>query len=113
MAEGLTLSLLITLVGMGLVFAAIVLFWLLMSALVRLAAGRSGQAEVQSEAVARDDAADERELKRRAAGVAVAVALARQARTEAQPFPMPPTVLVTAWQAVNRSRLHGQRGPVR
>ena len=107
MAEDLTNSLLITLVGMGLVFAAIVLFWLLMSALVRLGAGSSSQAVGEPEAVG------ERELKQRAAAVAVAVALARHTEAEVQPLRMPPPVVVTTWQAVNRSRLHGQRGPVR
>ncbi len=109
MTTTLTLALQITLVGMGLVFAAILLLWLLMSALVRLTAARrkvpAGPTEPGSAAQADDRAA-------RAAAAAVAAALAAQG--PAQPrFPLPPTALVSAWQAVRRSAQLNRRGPVR
>jgi Na+-transporting methylmalonyl-CoA/oxaloacetate decarboxylase gamma subunit len=103
MGENLVTALEITIVGMGLVFGAIILLWLVMIALVRLTAE---QAEVEAQKT------EELELKRRAAIAAVAVALAR-VRNEDQPhpFPLPPTAIVTAWQAVQRGRLLSQKGP--
>jgi Na+-transporting methylmalonyl-CoA/oxaloacetate decarboxylase gamma subunit len=106
MTENLFTALQITLIGMSLVFGAIVLFWGLMSALVRLAAdARERPAE------------DERRLKQRAAVAAVAVALmeaqARAAAGQPNVPPLPPTALVSAWQAVMRANQLSQRGPVR
>jgi hypothetical protein len=102
MLDDLTTALEITVIGMALVFGAILLLWLLMVALVRLTAE---QAEAESE--------HELELKRRAAIIAVAVALARAQADDDQlhPFPLPPTAFVTAWQAVQRGRLLSQKGP--
>ncbi len=103
MLEDLTTALEITVVGMALVFGAILLLWLLMAALVRLTTEQA-EAEIESEHAL--------ELKRRAAITAVAVALAReQAEDQLHPFPLPPTAFVTAWQAVQRGRLLSQKGP--
>ena len=110
MTTTLTLALQITLVGMGLVFAAILLLWLLMSALVRLTAARRkvppGPTEPGSAAQADERAA------RAAAAAAVATALAAQGPSQPR-FPLPPTALVSAWQAVRRSAQLNRRGPVR
>ena len=99
MTENLVLALQITLIGMSLVFGAILLLWLLMSVLVRFTAG---QAPSQEEAV-------ERDRRRRAAGVAVAMALASREDNQPSVFPLPPTALVTAWQAVTRAYNLGRR----
>lgn len=106
-----TVSLLITVVGMGLVFGAIVLFWLVMSALVRVTGNRiqdsvEGGEDPQAEAM-------DQELRRKAALAAVAVALTLEFQDEPKPFPLPPTALVSTWQAVMRSKLIGQRGAMR
>ncbi len=101
MPPSLLLSLQITLVGMGLVFAAILLLWALMAVLVRLTAERGPQGGVA-----------ERQLRERAAAVAVAAALERARQAPAQ-FPLPPTAFVSAWQAVMRAGRLRQRGPVR
>jgi len=54
------------------------------------------------------------ERKRRAAAIAVTVALAQQADiTEPHEFPLPPTAIVSAWQAVMRTRMLNKRGPTR
>lgn len=106
MPPHLQLALQITLIGMSLVFGAIVLFWGLMSLLVRAAADR---VERRTH--------DERDLRRRAAVAAVAAALAElQARgADEKPHvpPLPPTALLSAWQVAMRANQLNQRGPVR
>ena len=52
-------------------------------------------------------------MKKKAAIAAVVVALAREAETELHEFPLPPTAIVSAWQAVNRSDILKKRGRVR
>ncbi len=96
----------ITLVGMALVFATIILLWLVMLLLMRLT---TEHPEVEDTAAVSD-----RARKRRAAVAAVAVALAReQDRDQPHSFPLPPTAIVTAWQAVQRGRLLSQKGSKR
>lgn len=106
MADNLTDALQVTVMGMALVFAGILLLWLMMVILMRLTAE---QAEEEAEV-----RASETELKRRAAAAAVAVLLAQE-RDQGRPheFPLPPTAIVTAWQAVQRGRLLSQKGPRR
>lgn len=112
MENSLSVALVITAVGMGLVFGAILLLAVLTGLLTRLTSRRERPGARGGEA----DAA-ERELKLRAATAAVAVALARQdSQTDTlppRPFPLPPTALVSTWQAVMRARLMGQRRTVR
>jgi Na+-transporting methylmalonyl-CoA/oxaloacetate decarboxylase gamma subunit len=106
MANDLTIALEITLVGMALVFAMILLLWLVMLILMRLTADHT-EREVLTNS-------EERDLKRRAAALAVAAALAReQDKDQPHPFPLPPTAIVTAWQAVQRGRLLSEKGPKR
>jgi len=101
MLNELTLSLYITLIGMGLVFGAILLLWGLMVLMTRILAKREPDLEVQDEF---------REKKARAAAVAVAVALAEQAQNRIGHFPMPNTALVSAWQLGMRTRQMYQKG---
>lgn len=110
MQENLNLAIQITLVGMGLVFIAILLLWGLMALLVRLAADRPVEETAQESVLGQDQAT----RKRRAAAIAVAIALAQQAdSTEPHEFPLPPTAIVSAWQAVLRTRMLNKRGPTR
>jgi Na+-transporting methylmalonyl-CoA/oxaloacetate decarboxylase gamma subunit len=110
MSDSIYVALQITLIGMGLVFAAILVLWGLMAILVRVAPEHQkegGQADI-----APDN--DKSEQKRRAAAVAVAIALAQQADiAEPHAFPLPPTAIVSAWQAVMRTRMLNKRGPTR
>ena len=101
MANSLTLSLYITLIGMGLVFGAIILLWGLMSLMTRLLTEREASPEISDEA---------RMQKARAAAAAVAVALAEQAQNRIGHFPMPNTALVSAWQLGMRTRQMYQKG---
>lgn len=118
MIDSIGTALLITLLGMGLVFGAIVLFWVFMSGLVRLAEGRvegdgshQRAAAVDAAAMARL-ASHEAELRRRAALAAALAALATAQEEEEGPgrFPLPPTTLVSTWQAVLRARQLAERG---
>ncbi|MBN1660585.1 MAG: OadG family protein [Anaerolineae bacterium] len=117
--ENLTTALLITLIGMGLVFGAIVLFWGFMTVLVKLAAEQGDREEVEVEAARTEAlsaarfAASEAELRRRAALSAAVAALAEQEAASVKPFPLPPTAFVSSWQAVMRARQLGERGRAR
>ena len=116
----LTNALFITLAGMGLVFAAILVFWGVMSLMMRLIAGRDRAADAEpgveaSREASPDPAAESAglELQRRAALAAVAVALALEADDRPRPFPLPPPVLVNTWQSVMRARHLARRGDLR
>jgi Na+-transporting methylmalonyl-CoA/oxaloacetate decarboxylase gamma subunit len=114
MTSDLILTLQITFVGMGLVFGAIVLLWVVIAMLMRIAAGRSLPAEPMQDRpdYAAIEIEEEREQKRKAAIVAVAIALGidKQAPHE---FPLPPTAIVSAWQAVMRANNIRRRGSAR
>ena len=106
----------ITLIGMGLVFVAILFLWGLMALLVRLTAEKE-EVETGEELAAAPEAETpiaeaipsveaERERKRRAAAAAVAVALSLQpvSRPAARPAGS-----LSAWQMVHRAGQSGRR----
>jgi sodium pump decarboxylase gamma subunit len=99
-----TTSLYITLIGMGLVFSAIILLWGLMALMTRLLTEKEAVPEVSDES---------RERKARAAAAAVAVALVEQAQNRVGHFPMPNTALVSAWQLGMRTRQMYQKGSLK
>ncbi len=105
MAENMSNALMITLIGMGLVFLALLLLWGVMNALVRLARETETPAEPEMLEI---------ERKKRAAAAAVAVALSEPLNLNApRAFPEPPTAFVSAWQAVMRSNILNKRGRTR
>jgi Na+-transporting methylmalonyl-CoA/oxaloacetate decarboxylase gamma subunit len=105
MSENLLIALQITLIGLSLVFGVIIVLWIAMSLLMRITAQR----EEPIEEVAVLGPADQSDLKLRAAIAAVSVALAHELTPQLHEFPEPPTSLVSAWQAVQRSRYLTQR----
>ena len=105
MSENLLIALQITLIGMSLVFGVIVVLWIVMSLLVRLTTPRAGPIEE----AATPGPVDQSDVKRRAAIAAVSVALAHELTPQLHEFPEPPTAIVSAWQAVQRSRYLTQR----
>ena len=115
--NNLILALQITLVGMSLVFASIVLLWGVIALIMRFGSPKeealTGDISPEDALQAAPDAASETERRRRAAAAAVAVALAREQVAEAHVFPLPSTALVSAWQAVMRANNLTKRGPVR
>jgi hypothetical protein len=121
MEPNLGLALQITLIGMALVFSAILALWGVMALLVRLTAGSEPVAGPSAEAatapVAGDPAmvpggAKRARLARLAAAAAVGVALA-QRQAPVPRFEGPPTATVSAWQAAMRASQLKQRGPTR
>ena len=103
MPEDLVTALEITVLGMALVFGAIAVLWLVMVLLMR-----ATEEYAHLEARATEDDLD---VKKRAAIAAVAVALAREKHLhEPHAFPLPPTAIVSAWQAVQRGRVLSQKG---
>jgi Na+-transporting methylmalonyl-CoA/oxaloacetate decarboxylase gamma subunit len=109
MAANTFIALQITVIGMSLVFASIILLWIMMAILVRLTAEKEEVVKVKDA----DHKQIESDRKKKAAIAAVVVALAREAETELHEFPLPPTAIVSAWQAVNRSDILKKRGRVR
>jgi len=103
MTTELILALQLAGIGMALVFGAILLLWAGMAVLVRITVPRPPPAPRVEP--------DEDRLRAAAAATALAVVRARQMQMHA--FPLPPTALVSAWQAVMRSAQLRQRGPVR
>ena len=98
-------SLWITLIGMGLTFGAIVLFWGMMSLITALPVK-----EESVESVGQDNILSHEDQKARAAAIAVAIALAEQEQQQTAYFPMPETAFVSAWQLGMRSRQMYQKG---
>lgn len=101
----------ITLIGMGLVFVAILLLWGLMALLVRLTdekevAEEEEALELEQAAVPTDGSLVDRKYRAAAAAVAIALALRKPVRAgqTAQPAGS-----LSAWQAVNRANQISQR----
>lgn len=106
-------ALLITLIGMGLVFVVILALWGLM-ALTVLIRDPAGEGDVQEPAgeivvtVPHEPAA--RELKQRAAAAAVAVALALKGQRKAVPDSRP-IQTASSWQTVMRFKQIQSKNP--
>lgn len=95
-------ALLITLIGMSLVFGAILVLWGVISLLVRLTSQHTRQEEAVSEA--------ELTRKKLAAMAAITVALARELDTQPHEFPLPSSAVVSPWQSVMRGKMLNKRG---
>jgi Na+-transporting methylmalonyl-CoA/oxaloacetate decarboxylase gamma subunit len=107
----LTLSLQITALGMGLVFGAIILLWLMMIVLTVFTADKQTQPEEST--APQVDPATQTGFKAQAAALAVTIALAEQGQSAAHPLPEPPTAIVSAWQLGMRTSQHAQKGNFR
>ena len=109
------MALQITALGMGLVFAAIILLWWLMNLLTFITADKD---VTSPRSLTASDSAEsgpdmDGDLKAQAAAVAVAIALAQQQASHAHPLSDPPTAIVSAWQLGMRTRQLQQKGPIR
>ena len=106
----LILSLQITALGMGLVFGAILLLWLMMVLLTSFTADKEPASRFASPEPA---SVSETGFKLQAAALAVAMALAEQGQSTAHPLPDPPTTIVSAWQLGMRTSQRAQKGNFR
>lgn len=110
----LTLSLEITALGMGLVFGAILLLWLMMILLTLLTTKKEIPSdEVTASAAPEPAAVSQAGYKAQAAVLAVAMALSEQELSSAHPLPEPPTAIVSAWQLGMRTRQSSEKGNFR
>jgi Na+-transporting methylmalonyl-CoA/oxaloacetate decarboxylase gamma subunit len=113
MSPEISLTLQITLIGMGLVFGAIILLWCVIALLMQATTERKAPVEqIENLHPGSYEAVEEKEQKRRAALAAVAVALAIDKQSPHE-FPLPPTALVSAWQAVMRGSNVRSRGSLK
>lgn len=113
--NNLLLAMEITVLGMGLVFAAIILLWWMMNLLTWLTADReaSSEQDAASASSGKTPGAGEADRKAQAAAVAVAIALAEQQPSSAGLLDTP-TAAISAWQMGMRTRQMYQKGlPVR
>jgi len=114
MNENILISLQITLIGMGLVLAVILLLWGVIAVLVRLTSREAAAPSMPIvTGVTSAEAMPQDMLEREAAAIAVAVALALAPQEKPHVPPLPPTALVSAWQAVLRTTMLNKRGNVR
>jgi len=99
------LALQITAFGMGLVFIAILILWLMMILLTALTADKKSMPDSpEVDSVSRSD------LLAQAAAIGVAMAIAEQQTSSAHPLNDPPTAIVSAWQLGMRTRQMTQKG---
>ena len=101
----LTLALQITLIGMGLVFGAIIVLWLMMILLTALTAEKESAADSPAAAPVSNN-----NILAQAAAIGVAMAMAEQRLSSAHPLPEPPTAIVSAWQLGMRTRQMSEKG---
>ena len=104
--NNLVLALEITALGMGLVFAAIILLWWTMNLLTAITRDEDTSSSIGATASdsTGDTAAAEYDMKAKAAAVAVAIALAEAQASLAHLSVEPPTSVVSAWQLGMRTR---------
>jgi Na+-transporting methylmalonyl-CoA/oxaloacetate decarboxylase gamma subunit len=102
--NNLVLALEITALGMGLVFAALILIWWMMALLTSLTAEKEIPATAPTTSVAEGDE------RAQAAAIAVAIAMAEHQLSQTHPLPTPPTTIVSAWQLGMRTRQLSQKG---
>jgi Na+-transporting methylmalonyl-CoA/oxaloacetate decarboxylase gamma subunit len=104
MSANILLALQITLVGMGIVFAAIIVLWLTMALLTKLTADKE-----TASSPPKSDSAQETSTLAQAAAIGVAMAMAEQQLSSAHPLKEPPTMIVSAWQLGMRTRQMTQK----
>jgi Na+-transporting methylmalonyl-CoA/oxaloacetate decarboxylase gamma subunit len=109
--SNMVIALEITALGMGLVFAAIILLWWMMDLLTRITADKEQPSGAESVLDASQTAPImDRDIRAKAVSVAVAIALAEQKVCLAYSVPEPPTAIVSAWQLGMRTRHLYQKG---
>ena len=108
--SNLTLALQITAIGMGLVFAAILILWMTMILLTKLTADTSSSLSASASHPTGLDRVAETKLLAQAAAIGVAMAIAEQQVSSAHPLKEPPTAIISAWQLGMRTIQMTEKG---
>ena len=109
--SNMVIALEITALGMGLVFAAIILLWWMMDLLTLVTAEKKQRSGAESVSAASEAApVMDSDMQAKAVAVAAAIALAEQKACLAHSLPEPPTAIVSAWQLGMRTRHLYQKG---
>jgi len=95
----------ITAIGMGLVFAAILVLWMTMILLTKFTADKDSASDSP-----KTDPILQTTTLTQAAAIGVAMAIAEQQISSAHPLADPPTALISAWQLGMRTRQMTQKG---
>jgi hypothetical protein len=88
---------------LAIIFGAIFILCAILAIFTRNAAIQNHSAQALANDV-------EQERKRKAAAIAVSLALANEPYSDIHEFPLPPTAIVSAWQAVMRAQNMNNRG---
>ena len=103
----------ITALGMGLVFAVIILLWWMMSLLTSITADKRASSSLSTTMSDSAESTPAADCDIKAAAIAVAIALAEQQASLAHLLSEPPTAIVSAWQLGTRTRqLYEKRTPL-
>lgn len=102
--SNLLIALQITAIGMGLVFGAILVLWLMMILLTAITADKGDSHSPGTDSLKQTD------ILAQAAAVGVAMAIAEQQLSSAHPLKDPPTAIVSAWQLGMRTRQMTEKG---
>ena len=105
MSSNFILALQITAIGMGLVFGAILILWLMMTILTAITADKESASDSSE-----PDSVLDNDILAQAAAIGVAMAMAEQKLSSARPLREPPTALVSAWQLGMRTRQMTEKG---
>ena len=108
--EALMQSLWITLAGMAIVFSAIIVLWIGIALLMKFTKDKVSEPNTT---LVSNEMENLRKRKAAAAAVAYALSIPKNSPHTLLQFPLPPTALVSAWQAVMRSNIFSKRGRVR
>ena len=107
----LSLALQITAIGMGLVFCAILVLWLMMTLLSALTADKESASHMRTMSDSHEaDSVSSNDVLAQAAAIGVTMAMAEQKLSSAHPLPEPPTAIVSAWQLGMRTRQMSEKG---
>lgn len=100
-----------TIFGMFLIFSSLLIIWGILTLLVIFLANQKRDSGKENKGdVSTTLEISEEEINQEAVAVAVSVAFAQKSLNEPGRFPLPPTAIVSAWQAVLRSYMIAKRG---
>jgi hypothetical protein len=99
-------------INVGIIFGLLVAMYLVLWLCILLLRRITGYGSATPNVTMLDGVAPDKDLRARIAAAAVAMAIALENETDPHEFPLPPTALISAWQAVKRADIlkrHGGR----